>query len=169
MSIMDKVAALLPWRRERHDLAARTERVELPERGGQALRDDLDRWLERLVEEPLGWRGSTSFAPMPHIEVHESDDEVVVMVEVPGVNRDDLDLTITSEGLVVRGEMRDEREDERRDYRLAQSRYRAFVRAVPLPPGLDLDGAKASLRNGVLTVRFAKVDTRPGMRRVPVR
>ena len=167
MSIMDKVGALLPWRRERHDLAARTERVDFPERGGQALRDDLDRWIERLVEEPLGRRGS--FAAMPHIEVHESDDEVVVMVEVPGVNRDDLDLTITSEGLVVRGEMRDEREDKRRDYRLAQSRYRTFVRAVPLPPGLDLDGAKANLRNGVLTVRFPKVDTRPGMRRVPVR
>jgi len=113
--------------------------------------------------------GFTSFASTPRIDMHETDEEVVVTVEVPGVNRDDLDLTISSEGLVIRGETREEREDQRRDYRLVQSRYGSFVRTVPLPPGLDQDHPKARLKDGVLTVRFPKVDTGPGMRRVPIK
>jgi HSP20 family protein len=171
MSIIDKVGALLPWRRERerHELApTRAGGLAFREPGGPAFRDDLDRWLQRLVEEPLGLSGLTSFASTPRVDMHETDDEVVVTVEVPGVNRDDLDLTISSEGLVIRGQTREEREDKRRDYRLVQSRYGSFVRTVPLPPGLDLDRPKARLKDGVLTVRFPKVDTGPGMRRVPI-
>jgi HSP20 family protein len=177
MSIIDKVGALLPWRRERerHELApTRAGGLAFREPafrgpGGPGFRDDLDRWLQRLVEEPLRLPGFTSFASTPRIDMHETDDEVVVTVEVPGVNRDDLDLTISSEGLVIRGETSEEREDKRRDYRLVQSRYGSFVRTVPLPPGLDLDHPKARLKDGVLTVRFPKVDTGPGMRRVPIK
>jgi HSP20 family protein len=174
MSIIDKVGALLPWRRERHEpTPARAGGLAFREpafrgRGGPAFRDDLDRWLQRLVEEPLGLPGFTPLASMPRVDMHETDDEVVVTVEVPGVDRDDLDLMISSEGLVIRGETREEREDKRRDYRLVQSRYGSFVRTVPLPPGLDLDHPKARLKDGVLTVRFPKVDTGPGMRRVPI-
>ncbi|HYS18182.1 MAG TPA: Hsp20/alpha crystallin family protein [Candidatus Binatia bacterium] len=175
MSIIDKVGALLPWRRERHELApARTRGLAFREPafrepGGLAFRDDLDRWLQRLVEEPLGLPGFTSFVSTPPVGMHETDDEVVVTVEVPGVSRDDLDLMIGSEGLVIRGETRDEREDKRRDYRLVQARYGSFARTVPLPPGLDVDHPTARLKDGVLTVRFPKADTRPGMRRVPIK
>jgi HSP20 family protein len=170
MSIIDKVGALLPWRRERHEpTPARAGGLAFREPGGLAFRDDLDRWLQRLVDEPRGLHGFTSFASTPSVDMHETDDEVVVTVEVPGVSRDDLDLTISSEGLVIRGETREEREDKRRDYRLVQSRYGSFARSVPLPPGLDLDSANARLKDGVLTVRFPKVDTRPGMRRVPIK
>jgi HSP20 family protein len=169
MSIIDKVGALLPWRRGRHELAPlRAEGLAFREPGGLAFRDDLDRWLQRLVDDPRGFSGLTSFASTPSVDMHETDDEVMVTVEVPGVSRDDLDLMISSEGLVIRGETREGREDKRRDYRLVQSRYGSFARSVPLPPGLDLDRANARLKDGVLTVRFPKVDARPGMRRVPI-
>lgn len=184
MSIIDKVEALLPWRRDRqeqrdrqepwrrdrYDLApARFESLGFREPTGLAFRDDLDRWLQRLVDEPFGLAGLASFATTPHVEMRETDDEVAVTVEVPGVDRDHLDLAIRAEGLVVRGEAREDRKDERHDYRVVESRYGSFVRTVPLPPGLDLDSAKASLKDGVLTVRFTKADTRPGMRRIPVK
>ncbi|HYS15651.1 MAG TPA: Hsp20/alpha crystallin family protein [Candidatus Binatia bacterium] len=178
MSIIDKVGALLPWRRERREPGpARGEALALREPagfglrepGGLAFRDDLDRWLQRLVEEPWGGPGLTPFASTPPVDMHETDDEVVVTVEVPGLNRDDLDLMISSEGLVIRGEKREERKDRRDDYQLVQSRYGSFVRTVPLPPGLDLDRPQARIKDGVLTVRFSKVDARPGMRRVPIK
>ena len=172
MSIIDKVGALLPWRRERerHELALRRGGgLASREQGGQAFRGDLDRWLQRLVEEPLGLPGFASFAAVPHVDMHETDDEVVVTVEVPGVNRDDIDLMISPEGLVIRGETREEREDKHRDYRVVQSRYGTFGRTVPLPPGIDVDRAEARMKDGMLTVRFPKVDTGPGMRRVPIR
>src|SRR4029450_7527964 len=115
MSIIDKVGALLPGggERGRHELAPfRGGGLASREQGGQAFRDDLDRWLQRLVEEPLGLPGFASFAAAPRVDTHETDDEVVVTVEVPGVNRDDIDLMIRPECLGLRGETREEREDK---------------------------------------------------------
>ena len=57
---------------------------------------------------------------MPSADVTEADDKLVVTVEVPGLERDDLDLGITPEGLIIRGEKREEREDTRKDYRLLE-------------------------------------------------
>jgi HSP20 family molecular chaperone IbpA len=158
MSIIDKVGALLPWRGQR--------RLAPPARDdGQFLLDDFDRWLQRLVDEP----GRSGFGRALAADVRESDDAVTVTVEVPGIDRDHLDLRVTPEGLTIRGETRHETEDTRDDYRVVQSRYGSFVRTVPLPPGLDLEGAEARVKDGMLTVRFPKVDARPGMRRVPIK
>ena len=154
MGILDKVSALLPLRRERREGSpGRAEAL--------ALRDDLDRWLARLVEDP--WNLAAAGAPRwtPAVDVQETSDELVVTAEVPGMDRDDFALTIAPEGLTIRGEKREEHDGE--------VRYASFVRTVPLPPGLDVDRAEARVSRGVLTVKFPKVDTRPGSRRIPVR
>jgi HSP20 family protein len=108
----------------------------------------------------LGWT--------PSADVHETDDELVVTVEVPGLDRDDLDLMITPEGLTIRGEKREEKEKKRKDYHLVEYHYGGFVRTVPLPPGLDLDRAEARVKRGVLTIKLPKAAARPGTYRVPV-
>jgi HSP20 family protein len=158
MGIIDKVSGLLPWRRERHQTAPMRAEV-------LALRDDLDRFLERLVDDPFA---SESRWP-PSADLHETDDEVVVTTEVPGLDRDDLNLTITPEGLTIRGEKREQKEDKRKDFFVGEYRYGSFVRTVPLPPGLDLDRAEARVKNGVLTVRFPKAGARAGMRRILIK
>lgn len=162
MSIMDKVGALLPWRGQRRNLPP-------PPDEGQALLDDVDRWLQRLVAEPQGLPMPAPFGGGPSVDVRESDDAVVVTVEAPGFARDDLDLVVTPDGLTIRGETREEKADTRDHYRVLRSRYGRFVRTVPLPPGLDHDRAEARVKDGVLTVKFPKVDARPGMRRVPIK
>jgi HSP20 family protein len=159
MGIMDKVTSLLPWREERREPSSAS-----PE--GLALRDDLDRWLERLVQESRGAPGIAGW--MPTADVHETDDELVVTLEVPGPDRENLDLVITPDALVVRGEKRETREDRRRDFHVAECRYGSFVRTVPLPSGIDRDRAEARLRNGVLTIRFPKAAGRPDARRIPI-
>lgn len=160
MGIMDKVGALLPWRGER----------QAPARpAGLSLRDDLDRWLQGLLEEPRGFRAMSELSWTPSADVQETDDEVIVTVEVPGLDRDDLDLMTTPEGLTVRGEKREEREDKRKDVYIAECSYGSFVRTVPLPPGVDLDRAEARIKRGVLTVRFPKAAGRAGTRRVPIK
>jgi HSP20 family protein len=184
MGIIDKVEALLPWRAERREPQppSRPEAV--------SLRDDLDHWLQRLMEDP--WRAADS-GWMPSADLYETDDEVVVTVEVPGLDRGDLDLMITPGGLIVRGEKREvkaerrrdlsitpeglivrrqEREgdkaDPRRDVYVSECRYGSFVRTVPLPPGVEVDRAEARMANGVLTVRFPKQASRPGTRRIAI-
>jgi HSP20 family protein len=152
MGILDKVTSLLPWRRQ----TARPAGSD-----AAALRDDLDRWLQRLFEEPQGFHALDAAAGMPAPSIRETEDDMVLTVEVPGFDRDDLDLTITPEGLTIRGEKQEERGDE--------YVHGSFVRTVPLPPGLDVDRAEARVARGVLTVRFPKVAARPGTRRIPVR
>jgi len=162
MSIIDKVGALLPWRGQRRELPPASDE-------GQALLDDVDRWLQRLVAEPQGLSTPTPFGGAPSADVRETDDAVVVTVEAPGFAREDLDLVVTPDGLTIRGETREEKAATRDDYRVVRSRYGRFVRTVPLPPGLDYDRAEARVKDGVLTVKFPKVDARPGMRRVPIK
>jgi HSP20 family protein len=150
MGIMDRVTALLPRREEREDAApVRAEML--------ALRDDFDDWFESFFQ----WTPATS--------LHETDDEVVVMVEVPGLDREDLQLSITPDGLVVRGEKRDATQDRRKDLHVSEVRYGSFSRIVPLPPGLDAERAQARVKNGVLTVTFPKSREPSGARRIPIK
>jgi HSP20 family protein len=162
MGIMDKVSALLPFRGERQESPpAQAEAL--------SLRDDLDRWLQRLFEDPWGFPPLTEGRWRPSVDVRETDDELVVTADVPGFDRDDLELALTAEGLVIRGQKREEKKDRRKDGYVTEARYGSLVQVVPLPPGLDLDRAEARVRNGVLTVRFPRAGGRPGARRIPIR
>ena len=90
----------------------------------------------------------------------------MVRAEVPGLDEQDLDLRATPQGLVIRGEKREERKDKKRD--VVEWRYGSFVQTVPLPPGVDLDKAEAKVKNGVLSVKFPKAGSGNGARRIPV-
>src|SRR5262245_38119791 len=162
MSIINKVGSLLPWRSDRR--APSSDRPEV-----FALREDLDRWLSGLLEEPPGFRGFGGFGWLPSCELHERNDELIVTVEVPGLRPEDLDLMLTREGLTIRGEKREGRDDKRRGAHVSERRYGSFVRTVQLPPGVDRDRAEARVVDGVLTVRLPKVLAGAGVRRVPVR
>jgi HSP20 family protein len=100
--------------------------------------------------------------------VQETDDELIVTIEVPGLDGDDLEVRLTPRGLTIRGEKREEKEAKRKGYELVERRYGSFVRSVPLPPGLDLDGAEARVTRGVLTVTIPKAAAFAGMRRIPI-
>ena len=160
MGIIDKVAAVLPWRGERQD-PARAEVL--------ALRSGFDRWLEPFLEDTRHlFPQMADFPWAPSADVRETDRELIVTAEVPGLDRDDLDLSITSQGLTIRGEKREEAETRRKDYQFVERRYGSFVRTVPLPPGLDLDRAEARVKRGVLTVKIPKTAAFSTMRRIPI-
>jgi HSP20 family protein len=101
-------------------------------------------------------------------EVRETDKELIVQLEVPGLDREDLDLEIAPNGLTIRGERREEKRDRRNDALVSEVRYGRFVETVPLPAGVDLERAEARVERGVLTVKFPKTESRPGTRRIPV-
>src|SRR5688500_3626173 len=133
--VTDKVTSLLPSRREH-----RESRQELPAMGAEvlALRDNLDRWLQRFFEEPWGLSRVGDFQLAPPANVHETDTEIVVTVEVPGLDKGDVDLTVSGTDLVIRGEKHEERENTRKGVHISERRYGRFVRSVPLPDNIDL-------------------------------
>jgi len=102
-------------------------------------------------------------------DVFEDDRRVVVRLEAPGMEREDFDVQVLADTLVVRGEKRFERESSQGRWRVLQCAYGAFHRSVPLPAAVRAEAAKASYRNGVLRVELPKRETAtPLARRITV-
>jgi HSP20 family protein len=95
-------------------------------------------------------------AMVPAAEVAESDGEVTVKMEIPGVEKDQIQLTVSDDALTVRGETRKETEERKKRYYRQEIRYGSFQRTVPLPVEVDAAKASATLRNGRLEVTLPK-------------
>lgn len=91
-------------------------------------------------------------------DLFEDDKRVVARLEVPGLDKNDLDIEVQGDALVVRGEKRFEREGTEGRYRTLQCAYGSFRRVVPLPAAVLADQAKASYKNGVLRVELPKAE-----------
>lgn len=105
--------------------------------------------------------GSHSLAGFPNWsllagEVFETDTEIVVRLEVPGMEKENCNVTIDGNTLHVIGEKRIEREVDDGRYHLMERAYGSFERIVPLPRNVESENAKAEYTNGVLTVRMPK-------------
>lgn len=92
----------------------------------------------------------------PSAEVAESDGEVTVKLEVPGVEKEQLHVAVTDDAVTVRGEARKETEEKKKNYYRQEIRYGAFERTVPLPAEVDPAKASAELKNGMLKITLPK-------------
>ncbi len=149
--------SLIPWRR-RAPAPARVEDnpFEVLHREMTSLFDGFFREFEQAFR---GWPGLARGggpALAPAVDVSETDDEVHIAVDLPGLTEKDVEVSIDDDVLVVRGEKKQEREEKKRNYHLLERSYGRFERQVELPGGLDLDRAGAKFKNGVLTVTLPK-------------
>jgi HSP20 family protein len=116
-------------------------------------RDDAFEDLFReFFRRPMAEMGEVE----PAVEVAESDGDVTVKMEMPGVEKDQIQLTVADDHLTVRGEMRKESEEKRKHYYRQEIRYGAFERAVPLPVEVEAGKATAELKNGMLKITLPK-------------
>jgi HSP20 family protein len=92
----------------------------------------------------------------PPVEVAETDKDVTVKMLVPGVDKDQLQVAVDEDVLTVRGEVRKEQEEKKKNYYRQEIRYGAFQRAVQLPSEVDGAKAAAELKNGALTITLPK-------------
>ena len=128
----------------------------------QRARDDFGRvfsrffpWDSRSEEMFQGVRG-------PSVDIRETETHYVVSAEIPGVEPKDLDVTVTDEALMLRGEVRERTEKNETGYRRIERRYGTFQRTIPLPAPIDAQQASAEYVNGVLEVRLPKADPAKG-------
>lgn len=119
--------------------------------GKLGRRDDLFEDLLRDIFRPDG-----ESLLEPAAEVAESDGEVTVKLEVPGVDKKDLHVSVADDVVTVRGETRKETEEKKKNFHRQEIRYGAFQRAIPLPVEIDAARATAKLENGMLTVTAPK-------------
>jgi len=102
-----------------------------------------------------GEEGEVEFIE-PAVEVSETDEDVVVRAQVPGIQKDQLEVEITADGLTLKGEVKEEKEEKKKNYHHREIRYGAFLRTVPFPTAVDSDKATATLKDGVLQVTIPK-------------
>ena len=109
--------------------------------------------LGRFWDEPL------SGSWVPAVNVEETDDEIVLTAEAPGLSEDDFALELDNNVLTISGEKREERdeEDKERNVHLWERRYGSFSRSFRLPRGVDAEAIDASFDKGVLTVHMPKL------------
>src|SRR5262245_32586073 len=92
----------------------------------------------------------------PAVDIYETDNEVVVRVEVPGMDQKDFDIRVDNNVLTIRGERKMDQRVQEENYHRIESIYGAFVRSFTLPTTVDPDNVKAEYRNGILQITLPK-------------
>ncbi len=106
----------------------------------------------------------------PASEASSNADGYRISLELPGVNEDDIDLTIDDGVVTVRGEKKTERKEEGDTWYFTERQYGAFSRSFRVPPDADATGVTADLRDGVLTITLPKksLQAQENTKRVPI-
>jgi HSP20 family protein len=91
----------------------------------------------------------------PAVDIYETENkEVVLKAELPGLQREDIDVTVEGATLTIRGQRRREEAVAEQAYRRVERHYGSFARSFTLPSGVDAGAVRADYRDGVLTVRL---------------
>ena len=121
------------------------------------LRDEID----RLFESPLGELTRTSqllSGWTPTLDVYEEKDHFIVKAELPGLKKEDIEVSFHDGGLSISGERKSETKHEDAEVYRAERFFGRFQRTVTLPTPVAVDKAKASYKDGVLTVTLPKTE-----------
>lgn len=105
---------------------------------------------------------------MPHIDVSETDGEVRIHAELPGVSEKDVDVSLDGDVLIIRGVKKFEQTDDKENYHLVERAYGTFQRALRLPWPINADKIAANFGNGVLTVMLPKSVEPQTSRKIPI-
>ena len=91
---------------------------------------------------------------MPRSDVVETAQGIEVTIELPGMEQNDVEVSLAGDTLTIKGEKKVERQDEKKGYYVSERSYGSVHRTIPLPSGVDTDKADASFKNGVLIVKI---------------
>jgi HSP20 family protein len=109
-------------------------------------------WPERW----LGAREEEIVAPV--LDVYEEKDDIVVKAELPGMDKNQIEIEISDSELILKGEKRKEEKIEEENYYRCERSYGAFRRSVEIPKDVQADKIKAAFKNGILEVRLPKTE-----------
>ena len=119
----------------------------------------LQRQIERLFDDftrGFPTLGNGKMELLPSMDVTETDKEIEITAELPGLEEKDVQINVADNLLTIRGEKQAEREEKDKNYRLVERSYGSFERTLELPKGVNADAIKANIAKGVLTVTVPK-------------
>ena len=116
----------------------------------------FQRQMSRLFEDFFGDEHVTPAQWLPAVDVQETDSEVVVRAEIPGIDPSQVEVSVHDNVLTLKGEKADETKSDEGNWHRVERRYGAFSRTVVLPAEVDPEKAGAKAANGVLTIKLGK-------------
>jgi HSP20 family protein len=120
------------------------------------LREAMNQLLEDSVVAPSQQSRGQGFSPA--LDLSETEDSFVVEVALPGLKAEDVHVTFENNVLTIRGQLRQETEEKKRNYHRVERRYGSFQRTIGLPSTVRADAIQASLNNGVLRLDIPKAE-----------
>jgi len=141
----------------------------------ETMREEMNRMFGAFdvdrVKWPmmLGTRGAEELIA-PQFDVHESDTEITIEAELPGVDEKDVDVTFTNGILTVKGQKKAEREEKKKNYYVSERAFGSFERSVRLPATVDDGKISAQFEKGVLKIVASKrPDAVPPERKIEIK
>lgn len=138
---------------------------------------EVERYVDRLFRHPFSLMRPTflmgDYAKLdeltPSVDIFEEGNDLVLKAELPGMNKEDVKITISDNMITLSGEKRHEEKVERKDYQWCESSYGSFTRSFRLPDNVNGDEAKAEFHDGVLKVRIPKTfDVEEKQKTIPI-
>lgn len=123
----------------------------------EALRREVDRLFREAFREFMGEEPIRRGAWLPPVDVYETDTEVVVVMELPGIKKEDVTIELTDDVLTIRGK-RERVRKEGETYHIVERAYGEFERRFNLGVPIDRERVEATFKDGVLTIRLPKAE-----------
>ena len=140
-------------------------RMEIEPRRFSDVQRMFEEWFDDFWSRPFPrlWRPDFSrlrslSLEAPALDVYEQKDDLVVKAEIPGLTKDEIDISLEGNTLTIKGENKKEEEVKEEDYYRCERTFGAFSRSVELPVGVQADKVNASFKNGVLEIRLPKTE-----------
>ncbi len=138
---------------------------------------DMERWFGEVWDRPFSlmrtmWpelKSRELETLTPVLDVYEDGNEVVVKADLPGIKKDDVEITLTDNVLTISGERKSEEKAETSTYKMFERRYGTFSRSIELPYDIVADKTNAHFENGVLEIRLMRShEAEEKTRKVPI-
>ncbi|MDK2886126.1 MAG: hypothetical protein PWP54_684 [Thermosipho sp. (in: thermotogales)] len=116
---------------------------------------ELQREIDKLFEDFIS-PSRRDYDFVPRVDAYETDKELVIEVELPGLKKEDVKITVEDGILTIKGERKFDREDKKKNYRLIERVEGRFERSFTLPEYVDLEKIKAKFEDGILKIEIPK-------------
>ncbi|MEM4711108.1 MAG: Hsp20/alpha crystallin family protein [Candidatus Woesearchaeota archaeon] len=124
-----------------------------------------------LLEAPTSTELMSTNYRKPLLDMTETDKEVIATIELPGVEKEDIQINATEDNIEIKVEKKDEKKEEDKKkgiYKLERS-YAGFYRCIPTPENVDVENINATYKNGVLELKMPKIETKKKGKQISVK
>ncbi|MDI6860791.1 MAG: Hsp20/alpha crystallin family protein [Caldisericia bacterium] len=118
--------------------------------------EKLRREIDRMFEEFIPLRREREITFRPSIDLIETDNEVILKAELPGLKKDNIEITVTEDEVHLKGEKKEETETKKENYLRKEICYGKFERVISLPAEVDPEKVEAEFKDGVLEIKMPK-------------